>query len=209
VLSVSRWCLLSNREIGFVSTSPPPTASAGPWKYRKPGVFTPTPPTQPPASAIRAPVVSTRMCAPLGMNRCPVLPIAIEIFVLHSSYPPRAVRQVRNWEIPPRTALPGGKLNPKHRPERSREIWQDEADTPPSRKSQPHQHPSAFICGSPSFRRHLPPQSRIVLAFENPPDVVGAVLGFVDEVPTCVEEGGGGLHSRCGAACSAITPGDT
>ena len=37
------------------------------------------------------------------------------------------------------------------------------------------------------WRIKLPPQPQIILAFVDPPDVVGAVVCFVDEVPASVE----------------------
>jgi len=41
---------------------------------------------------------------------------------------------------------------------------------------------------------NFPPQPGIVLPFENPPSVVGAIISFVHEVPTGFEESCGCLH---------------
>ncbi|MHC4538072.1 MAG: hypothetical protein ACYS6K_29440 [Planctomycetota bacterium] len=40
-------------------------------------------------------------------------------------------------------------------------------------------------------RNQLPPQSVIIPVFENAPDVLGSVFGFVHEVPSSVDEGDG------------------
>ena len=65
--------------------------------------------------------------------------------------------------------------------------------------------PSAFICGCISLRCGFPPQSRIVLPFENPPDVLRAVGRLVHKVPPGVEEGLGRLHLGCGPALAPRT----
>ena len=52
---------------------------------------------------------------------------------------------------------------------------------------------------------HFPPQSGIVLTFENPPDVVGAVSHFVYKIPASIEEGDGGLHFSGRFACATGT----
>ena len=46
------------------------------------------------------------------------------------------------------------------------------------------------------LRNQFPPKSWIVLTFDNPPDVLGAVFGFVHEVPASVEEGDGWTKIR-------------
>jgi len=43
----------------------------------------------------------------------------------------------------------------------------------------------------------LPPKPGIVLAFENAPDVFGAVFGFIDEVSTSFQVVFYVLHSGC------------
>ena len=50
----------------------------------------------------------------------------------------------------------------------------------------------------------FPPQPGIVLAFENPPDVVGAIDCLIDEVPAGFEECDSGLHLGCGFARASI-----
>ena len=52
-------------------------------------------------------------------------------------------------------------------------------------------------------RAPLPPQSRIVLPFENPPDVLRAVGRLAHEVPAGIEERLGRLHLGGGLACAA------
>ena len=53
----------------------------------------------------------------------------------------------------------------------------------------------------------LPPQTRIVLAFENPPEVVGPVVGFIDEVPAGFEKRTGLLHLGGGQTHASETNG--
>ena len=48
----------------------------------------------------------------------------------------------------------------------------------------------------------LPPQSRIVLAFVNPPDVLRAVGRLAHEVPPGIQERAGRLHLGRGLACA-------
>ena len=45
-------------------------------------------------------------------------------------------------------------------------------------------------------RNSLPPQSVIIPVFENPPDVLGSVFGFVHEVPSSIDEGDGWTKIR-------------
>jgi hypothetical protein len=57
------------------------------------------------------------------------------------------------------------------------------------------------------LRNQFPPKSGIVLAFENPPDILRAVFSFFHEVPAGFEEYTGCLHLGCGLACAAVTGG--
>ena len=59
---------------------------------------------------------------------------------------------------------------------------------------------ASFLCG-------FPPQTRIVLPFENPPDVLRAVGRLAHEVPAGIEERLGRLHLGRGLACAAGTRG--
>jgi hypothetical protein len=64
---------------------------------------------------------------------------------------------------------------------------------------------SAFICGSGSFLCGFPPQARIVLPFENPPEVLRAVFRLAHEVPAGIQECLGCLRLSGGLADAART----
>ena len=55
------------------------------------------------------------------------------------------------------------------------------------------------------LRNQLPPKSWIVISFNDPPDIFGAVFGFVYEVPARFKECAGGLHFGGGFTSPSVT----
>ena len=76
-------------------------------------------------------------------------------------------------------------------------------------REQHNQRSSACICGSGSYLCAFPPQSRIVLPFENPPDVLRALGRLGHGVPPGIQERLRGLPLDCSFAWAGGTCGLT